>query len=166
MKEWIKKIGQYAPDIAAAVATGGGSLAATGLRILGQELLGRESASENDIERAVSNASPDKLVELQKANNQFKVEMASINAEERKHEHQTTQETIRNGDNSDSKVVRLTRPAQSWVSLFAAIYYGLATESPSFEILALLMTLPLAYAGLRQVGKWKTASSLVDIGRK
>ena len=74
-------------------------------------------------------------------------------------EHEQTQLTIRNGDNADDKFVRWTRPGQSWVSLFAALVYVFLMADPSMEILALLLTLPWAYAGLRQIGKWGEAKA-------
>lgn len=67
--------------------------------------------------------------------------------------HSITQETIKSGDKAEDRFVRWTRPGQSWLSLGAAIYYALHSESPSVEILLLLLTLPWAYAGLRQIGK-------------
>lgn len=68
-------------------------------------------------------------------------------------EHHETQETIRAGDRAEDRLVRWTRPLQSWASLLAAIGYGLGAKSPSLELLALLLALPWAYAGLRQIGK-------------
>lgn len=170
MLDWIKKIAGYAPDIAAAVATGGSSLAATGLRILGKELLGNESASESDIEKAVAAASPEQLVNLARCNNEFKAEMKRLENEakrdllqDKQSEHLQTQETIRNGDNSDSTLVRTTRPLQSWASLVAAFFYVFTADSIDVYVLGALLTLPFTYAGLRQAGKWKTADSLSKI---
>lgn len=68
-------------------------------------------------------------------------------------EHHETQETIRAGDKAEDRLVRWTRPLQSWASLLAAIGYGLWAKNPSLELLALLLALPWAYAGLRQIGK-------------
>lgn len=68
-------------------------------------------------------------------------------------EHHETQETVRAGDKAEDRLVRWTRPLQSWASLLAAIGYGLLSKSPSLELLALLLALPWAYAGLRQIGK-------------
>lgn len=68
-------------------------------------------------------------------------------------EHEQTQLTIRSGDNSNDPFVRRTRPAQSWLSLVAAIAYVFANAEPDVMILGLLLTLPWAYAGLRQIGK-------------
>lgn len=79
--------------------------------------------------------------------------MAEAELKDAQAQHHETQETIRGGDNSEDSFVRRTRPAQSWVSLIAAIYYAFSTETPDPYILGLLFTLPWAYAGLRQIGK-------------
>ncbi len=68
-------------------------------------------------------------------------------------EHHETQETIRAGDKAEDRFVRWTRPGQSWLSLAAAIGYGVSSNNPSLELVALLLALPWAYAGLRQIGK-------------
>ena len=79
--------------------------------------------------------------------------MTEAELKDKQAEHQQTQETIRSGDNAEDTFVRRTRPAQSWVSLFAALAYVFMNKEPSVEILLLLLTLPWAYAGLRQIGK-------------
>lgn len=68
-------------------------------------------------------------------------------------EHEQTQETIRSGDNAEDVVVRRTRPLQSWLSLIGALAYVFLTDAHDVTILGLLLTLPWAYAGLRQIGK-------------
>lgn len=72
-------------------------------------------------------------------------------------EHEQTQTTIRAGDSAEDPFVRRTRPGQSWLSLVAAlVYVGYCTAAPKeidATVLTLLLTLPWAYAGLRQVGK-------------
>lgn len=67
--------------------------------------------------------------------------------------HQTTQETVRAGDKAEDPFVRRTRPAQSWLSLVSAIAYVFTSDAPDLMVLSALLTLPWAYAGLRQVGK-------------
>jgi hypothetical protein len=67
--------------------------------------------------------------------------------------HHETQETIRSGDNAEDPVVRRARPFQSWLSLLGALAYVFLTDDPDATILGLLLTLPWAYAGLRQIGK-------------
>lgn len=79
--------------------------------------------------------------------------MTELELKDRQAEHEQTQLTIRAGDAVEDPFVRRTRPGQSWVALFAAIAYVFTRESPGVEILVVLMTLPLAYAGLRQMGK-------------
>lgn len=64
-----------------------------------------------------------------------------------------TQETIRAGDRAEDRFVRWTRPGQSWASLLATFGYVFTDHSPDPMIIGLLLTLPWAYAGLRQVGK-------------
>ena len=78
----------------------------------------------------------------------LKLELADAQAE-----HETTQKTIVSGDNAEDIVVRRTRPLQSWLSLVAALVYVFINTEPSFDITMLLLALPWAYAGLRQVGK-------------
>lgn len=68
-------------------------------------------------------------------------------------EQKETQDTIRAGDRAEDRFVRWTRPGQSWLSLIAAIIYAFASESPNWDVLTLLLALPWAYAGLRQIGK-------------
>lgn len=68
-------------------------------------------------------------------------------------EHRETQETVRAGDRAEDRFVRWTRPGQSWLSLIVALGYAVGSKSPSLELVALLLALPWAYAGLRQIGK-------------
>lgn len=88
--------------------------------------------------------------------------MKRLELEDAQSEHEQTQLTIRNGDNAESKI-RWVRPAQSTVSLIAAIAYAFTVDDPSFEVMALLMALPFAYNGLRQIGKWKDSSVMQAI---
>jgi len=80
--------------------------------------------------------------------------MTELELLDKQAEHHETQETIRAGDRAEDPFVRRTRPGQSWVFSFASIGYALCKDDPSVEILLVLMSLPLAYAGLRQVGHW------------
>jgi len=84
-------------------------------------------------------------------------DMEKLRLEDQQAAHKETQETIRSGDNAEDIVVRRTRPLQSWASLVMAfIYVGLRTgeiNDMDLYIISLLLTLPWAYAGLRQIGK-------------
>jgi len=78
--------------------------------------------------------------------------LIELELEDQQASHKQTQETIRNGDNAEDMFVKRTRPAQSWVSLAAAITYVFMMETPDELVLGLLLTLPFTYAGLRQIG--------------
>lgn len=84
-------------------------------------------------------------------------EMKRLELEDAQRSHETTQQTIRNSDNSQYAFVRNTRPGQSWVSLVAALVYVFLHTYKGTQVdiyvLGALLTLPWAYAGLRQIGK-------------
>jgi xanthine/CO dehydrogenase XdhC/CoxF family maturation factor len=80
-------------------------------------------------------------------------DMKRIELEDRQKEHEEAQKTIRAGDVAEDWFVRRTRPAQSWISLASAVAYVFVNNDPDYMILGALLTLPWAYAGLRQIGK-------------
>lgn len=85
-------------------------------------------------------------------------EMTRLDLEDKQKQHATTQKTIQMGDRAEDSFVRRTRPGQSWLSLIAALVYVFAMSfspdgKPDIYVLSALLTLPWAYAGLRQVGK-------------
>lgn len=84
-------------------------------------------------------------------------ETKKLELEDKQHEHAETQKTVRSGDNAEDKIVRRTRPLQSWLSLVAAIFYVFISVYKEtvidITVLGLLLTLPWTYAGLRQIGK-------------
>lgn len=102
-----------------------------------------------------------KLKELYYANEadvrQHLQEMTKLKLEDKQREHETTQKTIQEGDKAEDWFVRRTRPAQSWCSLFAAFGYVGWSKEIDILVLTALLTLPFAYAGLREVGKGITA---------
>lgn len=60
---------------------------------------------------------------------QLKFEEAKLKSEERKHEHQTTQETIQTGDTAEDKYVRRTRPKMARLSFYFGTLYALVMEA-------------------------------------
>lgn len=78
--------------------------------------------------------------------------MHRLELEDAQAEQSQTQDTIRAGDKAEDRFVRWTRPGQSWCSLFAAFTY-VGTGNTDVTILSVLLALPWAYAGLRQIGK-------------
>lgn len=81
--DWLKKIAGYAPDIAAAIATGGTSvIASTALRIAAQEMTGIPGSSIDDVANAVRNATPEQMAALTIANNNFLVQMRTLDVQQ------------------------------------------------------------------------------------
>lgn len=80
-------------------------------------------------------------------------EMQELKLKDAAARHHETQETVRAGDKAEDPFVRRTRPAMAWASLCAGLVYVFVMSSPDLYILGALLTLPWAYAGLRQVGK-------------
>ncbi|MCE2029275.1 hypothetical protein [Sessilibacter corallicola] len=112
----------------------------------------------NDPEEALEKLKqdPELLIQLKKIELEEKVSIQNHIEVMEKYEmesHSITQETIRAGDKADDRFVRWTRPGQSWASLIAAFVYIFLHENPTSEVLLLLLALPWAYAGLRQIGK-------------
>ncbi|RLB94498.1 MAG: hypothetical protein DRH26_01040 [Deltaproteobacteria bacterium] len=81
-------------------------------------------------------------------------EMTKLQLEDEQKSHETTQLTIRSGDNAEDRLVRWTRPLQSWTSLIFAGIYVWKSVSIDVAVLGFLLTLPFTYAGLREAGKW------------
>lgn len=79
--------------------------------------------------------------------------MTELQLQDKQAQQHETQQTIRAGDQAEDPFVRRTRPAQSWVSLIAALVYVFINPKPDLYVLGALLTLPWAYAGLRQIGK-------------
>jgi hypothetical protein len=60
---------------------------------------------------------------------------------------------MRADDVAEDRLVRWTRPLQAWVGLISGIVYVFANDKPDITILGILLALPWAYSGLRQIGK-------------
>lgn len=80
-------------------------------------------------------------------------DMVKMELDDAQAAHEATQKTIQSGDNAEDVVVRRTRPLQSWLSLVGALVYVAMVPTPDTTVLGLLLTLPWAYAGLREIGK-------------
>jgi hypothetical protein len=119
--EWLKKIAGYAPDIVGAIVSGGATLPATALRIISKELTGVETDNIDLVEKAVNNATPDQLLKLRQANNDFIV---------RKIELQNEELANQRGDTQDARKVHKGH-WMTWLLpllmflLFSAMAYGL-----------------------------------------
>ncbi|WP_299202557.1 hypothetical protein [uncultured Amphritea sp.] len=114
--DWLKKIAGYAPDIAAAIATGGTSvIASTALRIAANELTGDPESSIDIVSGAARNATPEQLVALQTANNDFLVKLEALDVERLAVVNQTMQAESK----SEHWVQYSWRPIWGIISAFA-----------------------------------------------
>lgn len=73
--KWKKTVRAIAPVLGTAL---GGPMAGAAIAQLGGSLLGNEKASEQEVAEAVMSASPNALLELRKADNEFKIAMAKM----------------------------------------------------------------------------------------
>lgn len=116
--KWLKKLGQYAPDIAAAIATGGTSvIASTALRIAAKEVAGDEGATVQQLEAAVQGASHEQMVEMVKANNAFIVQLEQIDVDRLR----TVNSTMQVESESEHWPQYMWRPVWGFVSAAAFI---------------------------------------------
>jgi hypothetical protein len=75
LKTFGPLIGQVAPTIATAL---GGPIAGMAVRALSSALLGHENGSEDDISAALASATPEQLASIKRIENDFKVQMKSL----------------------------------------------------------------------------------------
>jgi len=90
--DWLKKIAGHAPDIVAAIASGGATLPAAALRIVSKELLGYETNNADLVEKAVNNATPDQLIALRQCNNDFIIRKIELQNQEWANQRADTQD--------------------------------------------------------------------------
>ena len=75
LKTFGPLIGQVAPTIATAL---GGPVAGMAVRALSNALLGHENGTEDDISAALASATPEQLASIKRIENDFKVQMKSL----------------------------------------------------------------------------------------
>lgn len=78
--DWIKKLKEYAPDIATAVLTGGASLPQLALKAV-SDVIGTEVTNEAELATVVEKATPEQMLKLTQANNSFKIRMTELSNE-------------------------------------------------------------------------------------
>lgn len=154
---WIKENAGTGAALVGSLLTGNipGAVAA------GVSLVSSATGTD-DPEKAMAElkANPETLVALRKLAHEEQdsirrhlQEMTRLKLEDEQKAHETTQETIRAGDRAEDRFIRWSRPGQSWASLLSCFAYISVSHSPNVEIVIALLTLPWAYAGLRQIGK-------------
>jgi len=171
--DWLNKLKQYAPDIAAAVLSGGATLPQLAVKAIA-DAVGDDSVKDtNTLASFVETADPEMMLKVKQANNTFLIEMKRLETDLEKARlkdsqvsHATTQKTIVNGDNSTDKDIRMTRPTMAKQSWTATIAYCIGcfgvlaiTSNDLFDtyIAAFLSAPAFAYLGLRTGDKFAEA---------
>jgi len=78
--DWLKKLTSYAPDIAAAVLSGGATLPQLAIRAI-SDATGGVVSNEEQLRVAVEEASPEMMLKVTQANNSFKIRMKELDNE-------------------------------------------------------------------------------------
>jgi len=78
--DWLKKLTSYAPDIAAAVLSGGATLPQLAIRAI-SDATGGVVSNEEELRTAVEKASPEMMLKVTQANNSFKLRMKELDNE-------------------------------------------------------------------------------------
>jgi hypothetical protein len=159
--DWLKKLKEYAPDIAAAVVTGGASIPASVAKAVSKSL-GSTVNDQTDLAVAIGGATHEQMLALKQENNNFVLEQMRLQLNDIQSSHHETQETIRSGDNATDERIRWVRPEMAKQSWTATIAYCIGclgvkaiTDADVFNFnIAMIIAAPAyAYFGLRQIGK-------------
>lgn len=169
---WVSKLKEYAPHIASAVISGGATLPSLAIKAIA-DATGSGVKSLSEVEAVINGASPELMLEIKKADNNFKLEMKRLEnelvlskIEDIQAEHKQTQETIRNGDNATDEYIRRTRPKMAKQSWNATVVYCLgsllvnafnAGDIFNVYIAGFLSAPAFSYLGLRTGDKFADA---------
>lgn len=75
--KWFDKLKDYAPDIAAAIFSGGATLPQLALRAI-SDATGQEISNESEMGAAIQSASPEVMLKIKQANTSFKIRMTEL----------------------------------------------------------------------------------------
>lgn len=75
--KWLDKLKEYAPDIAAAVLSGGATLPQLALKAI-SDATGSDVTNVEEMGKAITGASPEVMLKVKQANNSFKIKMKEL----------------------------------------------------------------------------------------
>jgi len=78
--KWLDKLKEYAPDIAAAVLSGGATLPQLALKAV-SDVVGKDLTDQDSLSSFVTAASPEVMLKVKQANNSFKIRMRELDVE-------------------------------------------------------------------------------------
>lgn len=79
--DWLKKLKEYAPDIAMAVASGGATLPALAVKAVRDAVGDPKIDNESALASFIEQANPDAMLKVTQANNSFKIRMRELDNE-------------------------------------------------------------------------------------
>lgn len=148
METLLNLVRTVAPSIATAV---GGPLAGMATRAISEALLGRPDATEDELVEAAKNATPEQLLALKQAEQEFAIRMRELDID---------LERVSNADRDSARTREVV--AKDWTPrvlaglitsgyfsvLFYMLTYGLPTTGGSEAMLVMLGTLGTAWGGV------------------
>lgn len=78
--KWLDKLKDYAPDIAAAVLSGGATLPQLALKAV-TDATGQDTSDETKLASVVESATPETMLKIKQADNAFKIRMRELDVE-------------------------------------------------------------------------------------
>jgi hypothetical protein len=94
---WKDVVKSVAPTIGAAL---GGPMAGAAVKVIAQQFLGDENATEQDISEALTSATPDQLIQLKQIEKDFEAKMSALNVDVFKLEVQDRDSARKNNKDS------------------------------------------------------------------
>tara|TARA_R110000744_G_scaffold352095_3_gene458139 strand:- start:3734 stop:4336 length:603 start_codon:yes stop_codon:yes gene_type:complete len=164
MSNWISKLLGYAPAIASTIATGGATLPLLISQVV-KDATGVEVSTMADLEKAVTEATPEQMLAFKTADQNFAVEMKKIDAAMLA----TVNKTIQAESGSSDWFVRRWRPfygycvAITWIiqmSGISFVFCYIAIKKPT-ELVALVGQLGLLMGSMTTL--WGIALAVLGV---
>lgn len=169
--DWKGLVKTVAPAIGTAL---GGPLGGMASKAVAGALLGDENATEEDIAAAVAGASPDQLLALKKADQDFQARMKELDIDVEKIHQQdrdsAREREVKTGDSATPRLLAIG-VTLGFFGILGAMLYGILPEKGSEPLLIMLGALGTSFTGVIQYyfgssagSKEKTAA--LSAGRK
>lgn len=147
--DWRALVGTVAPTIATAI---GGPLAGMAVKALSSAVLGTPEGSEEDIAKALQGASPETLLALKKADQEFAVRLKELDIDlEKLHagdRASARDREIKTGDNWTPRILAGAVTAGFFGVLFHLMANGIVDDAGGNALLIMLGSLGTAWTGI------------------
>lgn len=148
MDKLLDLVRTVAPSIASAV---GGPLAGMATKAISEALLGKPDGSEEELLQAAAKATPEQLLALKKAENDFAVQMRELDIDLERIASED-RDSARNREIKTKDLTPKLLAASVTVGYFGVLFYmlthGLPTTGGSEAMLVMLGTLGTAWGGI------------------